>query len=51
MMLFTFAMCVSLVKEGIHLLDKPDWLDLEDSEDTEDIEELASIPNGTELTY
>jgi len=27
MMLFTFAMCVSLVKEGIHLLGKPDWLD------------------------
>lgn len=27
MMLFTFAMCVALVKEGIHLLGKPDWLD------------------------
>lgn len=27
MMLFTFAMCVSLVKEGMHLLEKPDWLD------------------------
>jgi choline-glycine betaine transporter len=27
MMLFTFAMCVSLVKDGMHLLDKPDWLD------------------------
>jgi choline-glycine betaine transporter len=27
MMLFTFAMCVSLVKDGIYLLNKPDWLD------------------------
>ncbi|AMK09949.1 BCCT family transporter [Pseudodesulfovibrio indicus] len=27
MMLFTFAMCVSLVKDGMHLLNKPDWLD------------------------
>ncbi|MCK9240374.1 BCCT family transporter [Desulfocurvus sp.] len=27
MMLFTFAMCVALVKDGIYLLTKPDWLD------------------------
>jgi choline-glycine betaine transporter len=29
MMLFTFAMCVALVKDGIYLLGKPDWLDNE----------------------
>lgn len=29
MMLFTFAMCISLVKEGIHLLSKKEWLDVE----------------------
>lgn len=27
MMLFTCAMCVSLVKEGVHLLKKPGWID------------------------
>jgi choline-glycine betaine transporter len=27
MMIFTFLMCVSLVKNGIYLLGKPDWLD------------------------
>lgn len=29
MMIFTFAMCISLVKDGIYLLSKPDWLDTE----------------------
>ncbi|MDD3311776.1 BCCT family transporter [Pseudodesulfovibrio sp.] len=29
MMLFTFGMCVSLVKDGIYLLKKPNWLDSE----------------------
>ncbi|MFA7165575.1 MAG: BCCT family transporter [Desulfoplanes sp.] len=27
MMFFTFAMCISLVKDGMYLLNKPDWLD------------------------
>ncbi|MCG8532986.1 MAG: BCCT family transporter [Desulfovibrionales bacterium] len=27
MMLITFAMCISLVKDGLHLLKKPNWLD------------------------
>ncbi len=27
MMIFTFAMCISLVKDGIYLLNKPNWLD------------------------
>lgn len=29
MMLITFAMCISLVKEGMHLLNKPNWVDNE----------------------
>lgn len=29
MMIFTFAMCISLVKDGMYLLTKPDWLDNE----------------------
>lgn len=29
MMIFTFALCISLVKDGVHLLSKPDWLDKE----------------------
>ena len=29
MMLFTFAMCVSLVKDGVYLLKKPGWVDNE----------------------
>lgn len=33
MMLFTFAMCISLVKDGMELLKKPDWLDNEREND------------------
>lgn len=29
MMIFTFAMCVSLIKDGLYLLRKPDWMDNE----------------------
>ncbi|SIN81039.1 BCCT family transporter [Halodesulfovibrio marinisediminis] len=33
MMLFTFAMCVSIVKDGMHLLTQPNWLDNESETD------------------
>ncbi|WP_319543460.1 BCCT family transporter [uncultured Pseudodesulfovibrio sp.] len=29
MMIFTFAMCISLVKDGMHILKQPNWLDKE----------------------